>query len=119
MTMNGIAPVVRHMLLCEDVRPDPSNPNRLDILGLIGTVQGAEGATVPLHLPLLCVYLNLTGGRGIGQARIDVRQADSGNVVFASPSHSLTFPADPLAVRSVVFRIRDGVFREPGLYWVQ
>jgi hypothetical protein len=107
------------MLLCEDVRPDPGNPKKLDILGLISTVQGAEGATFPLQLPVLCVYLAVSGGRGSGQTRIDVRQADSGNLVFASRSHLIVFPSDPLAVRGVVFRIRNCVFQEPGLYWVQ
>ena len=117
--MNGVDPFIRHMLLCEDVRRDPNNPNKVDVLGLLSTVRAVGEPAFPLHLPVLCVYLEVSGGRGTGQARIDCRQADSGQILFSNPSHALTFSPNPLAVRFLIFRITDCFFAEPGLYWIQ
>lgn len=117
--MNGIDPVVRLMLLCEDVRRDPHKPNKLDILGLINSVEAVGEPPFPVGLPVLCVYLSVTGGRGTGQARIECRHADSGQVVFSGPTHTLSFPPDPLAVRSLVFRMRECLLPSPALYVVQ
>jgi len=117
--MNGIDPVVRHMLLCEDVRPEPNRPNKVDVLGMIGKVEAVGEPAFPMRLPILCVYLEVAGGRGTGQARIDCRHADSGRRVFSSLTHTVTFPPDPLAVRSLLFRIRNCTFPAPALYWVQ
>ncbi len=117
--MSRVDPFIRHMLLCEDVRRDPNNPNKVDVLGLLSTIRAGGESAFPLHLPVLCVYLEVSGGRGVGQARIDCRQADSGQVIFSTPPHPLTFSLDPLAVRFLIFRVTDCFFPEPGLYWVQ
>jgi hypothetical protein len=117
--MNGVDPFVRHMLLCEDIRRDPNNPKKVDVLGLLNTIQAVGEPAFPLRLPVLCVYLEVAGGRGTGQARVDCRQADSGRVIFSNPTHDLTFSPNPLAVRSLVFRISDCIFPGPGLYWIQ
>jgi hypothetical protein len=107
------------MLLCDDFRHDPSAPNKVDILGLVSTIQSHGDPPFPLHHPLLCVYLELTGGRGTGQANIAIRQADTGLVLSLTAPHAVTFPPDPLAIRGLGFRILDCVFPTPGLYWVQ
>jgi hypothetical protein len=110
--MDGIDPVVRHMLLCEDVRRDPNRPNKVDILGMIGKVEAAPGASFPIQLPVLCVYLEVTGGRGTGRARIECRHGDSGQLIFSSLTYPVTFPPDPLALRYILFRVRDCRFPE-------
>lgn len=117
--MNGVDPFVRHMLLCEDIRRNPNNPHKLDLLGLSNTLIAVGSPAFPLLAPVLCVYLEITAGRGTGQAHIDCRYADSGEIVFSSPSHAVAFPANPLAIRGLIFRITDCIFPEPGLYWVQ
>jgi len=117
--MSGVDPVVRHMLLCDDARPNPNNPRKWDVLGLVSAVNAASESDFPVLVPTLCVYLEIAGGRGTGQARIDCRQADSGKVMFSSPTHEVTFPPDPLAVRGLAFRLVDCKFPQPGLYWLQ
>jgi hypothetical protein len=117
--MNGVDPFVRHMLLCEGVRKNPTKASKVDVLGLLSTVTAVGSPAFPALLPVLCVYLELTAGRGTGQAHVDCRYADSGNLVFSSPIHVVTFPPDPLAIRGFVFRITDCIFPAPGLYWVQ
>jgi hypothetical protein len=39
--------------------------------------------------------------------------------VFRSAARPFTFPDNPLRIVPVVFRIRECVFRRPGLYWIQ
>lgn len=117
--MNDIDPVVRHMLVCDDVQPHADFPNKVNVLGLISTVRAVSDPAYPLQVPQLSVYLAVTGGRGTGTATIIVKHADTELVIFRSASHHITLPADPLAVLGLVFRIRDGVFPQPGLYWVE
>ena len=117
--MSDIEPIVRHMLLCDDVHPDADNPHKMNVQGLVNTIGAQEGVSFPLHHPQLCVYLALTGGRGSGEVMVAAVQADSDRVAFTSLPHTLSFGPDPLAVQGVVFRIRDGVFPEPGLYWIE
>jgi hypothetical protein len=112
-------PIVRHMLLCDDAQPDPGSPRKVNVCGLVSIIQPEPDIPFPLSHPELCVYLQVTGGRGAGQGRIVAVRADTDQVVFASAAHPITFGPDPLAVLGIVFRIQDCVFPEPGLYWIQ
>jgi uncharacterized protein DUF6941 len=117
--MNGVDPFVRHMLLCEGVRKNPKKPNKLDVLGLLNTLTATGSPAFPMRPPVLCVYLEVTAGRGAGQGHIDCRQADSGQLVFSSPNHTVTFPPNPLDIRGLVFRRTNCVLPGPGLHWIQ
>lgn len=115
----GIPPVVRHMLLCEDVEPAVEAPHKLNIFGLVGTLRPAEGEVYPLKHPQLTVLLLLTGGRGTGQGQVVAIEADTEDVVWKSPLRTMKFGQDPLALTGALFRILDCVFPRPGLYWIQ
>lgn len=117
--MSNLAPIVRHMLICEDVRTHPDSPKKVNVFGLLSTIRAAEYETYPLCLPNLCIYLQITGGRGSGAGQIVAVQADSEQFVFASLAHPLVLGNNPLAVRGLVFRIQDCIFPQPGLYWIQ
>jgi hypothetical protein len=117
--MNGIDPVVRHMILCDDVRRYPNNPNKIDIIGLLSTVRPAADSAYPLLLPNLCVFLSLTGGRGTGVGQINLRHADSGILLRSSAPVALTFPANPLALTGLIVRLRNCILPQPDLYWVE
>src|SRR5438132_378086 len=117
--MSTIAPVVRHMLLCREVRRDPSPPHSIDLLGVVvGTRAGASGS-YPLQLPDLSVFVQLTGRYGEGTMHVTVREADTDTLVYSSPKHTLSASSNPLALRMVALRIRDCTIPNPGLYWVQ
>lgn len=109
--MNGVEPFVRHMLLCEDVQKNPKNPNKVDVLGLLSTLTASGSPSFPMCLPVLCIYLEVAAGRGAGQGHIVCRHADSGDIIFSSPIHSLTFPPDPLAIQGVLIRLAECVFQ--------
>jgi hypothetical protein len=49
--MNTVDPVVRHMLLCDDVQRDPGDPRKVNVFGLVSTVRAVAEAPFPLCLP--------------------------------------------------------------------
>jgi hypothetical protein len=67
--MSGLTPVVRYLIVCEDVLRDPRNPNRLTLVNLISTIQSLSDPPFPCRYPELCVYVQLTDCRVAGQVR--------------------------------------------------
>jgi len=114
-----MAPVVRHMMVCDDAEVDAQNPRKINVYGLISSIAVDAVTGFPHCHEELCVYVAMSDGRGSGEGRIVVVQADSGDPVFASAGHPVAFGVDPLAVLGRCFRIRGGVFPRPGLYWVE
>jgi hypothetical protein len=112
-------PVVRSLILCEEVVPDAANPNRVSLMHVISAIGPVAGATYPVIRPRLGVFAQLTACRGQGPIWVELRQADTDRVVFRSRSQSVRFPDDPLAVNGATIRLRNLVFPVPGLYWVQ
>jgi hypothetical protein len=117
--MGSVQPVVRVMLICDDVRPHADNPQKLDIFGLVSRIQPTSDPPFPLMRPELCIFLQLTGGRGAGDGQVVCVDADSGKAVFCSPRRRITFPRNPLSVVGLVYRLFDCPFRKAGLYWVE
>lgn len=114
--MAGIDPVVRHMLLCDDVRADPVNPHRLDVFGLATTL---HAESFPALVSELCVLLMLTEVRGPGLGRVVVVDAEAQLAIFTGADHPIQPRSNPLDVTGIVFRIRNCPFTKPGLYEVQ
>ena len=113
-----IDPIVRLMVVCEDVQVSPGSPESVDLLGLMHAIRSREDPAFPLLHPGLCVFLQITG-RGRGKARVVGVAADTERPIFASPTHHLDLGSDPLAVRGLVFRLRGCIFPGPGLYYIQ
>ncbi len=116
--MAGLTPVVRYLIVCEDVVVDPHNANCVTLVNLISFIQ-ARDHPFPLRFPELCVYLQLRGCRGPGDGRIQVVFADTETLVFSTSTRQLPLGTDPLELVSFSFRIRGGLFPEPGMYQVQ
>lgn len=115
--MNGVRPVVRNLIMCEDIVLDPTNPRRVTLVALIGTIRALKG--FPVRYSELCAYVQMTECRGTGRIRIEIVQADSGLVVFRTRIRRVSFGNDPLEAVGIPFRIRDCRFPAAGLYWVQ
>jgi hypothetical protein len=111
-----IQPVIRHMLLCDDV-VFPNN--KLSIINLLHKTGPAPGGHYPFVLPRLCVYVTMTGGRGKAIIKVEARHSRSGKGAFTSPSYSVQFPTDPLQVGGLTIRLLNVRFTDPGLYWVE
>jgi hypothetical protein len=117
--MSDIQPVVRYMVVCEDVQTGPENPRRISLVGLISAIRSLEDPPFPLLYREICVYLLLTECRGPAEGRIAIQHADSGEMVFRGPTRTLSFANDPLEIVGATFRVRNCLFKKAGLYWVQ
>lgn len=112
-----LPPVVRHMVLCDDVQQGPSGKH--NVMGVTSFIRSEAEPPYPHSHPLLCVFLLLTIGRGTGSVRILVRHAASGEEIAGTSLRTLNFPRDPLQVHSLVFRVLGCRSPEPGLYYVE
>jgi hypothetical protein len=117
--MSQVLPTVRYLIVCEDVQTDPDNPRRVTLVGLISAIRSLEQPPFPLLYREICVFLQLTECRGAAEGRIEIQHADSGQVMFRTRTRTIPFGSDPMEVVGVAFRIRNCLFQEPGLYWVQ
>jgi hypothetical protein len=117
--MAGLLPVVRHMIVCEDIPVDPANPRRVTLVNLLTTIRSPSQPPFPLRYPKLCVYVQLAVWRGTGEARLQIEQADTQTAIFQTPLQRVSFGNDPLQVFNLSFRVRNCTFPSAGLYWVQ
>lgn len=78
-----------------------------------------ENPPFPLRYREIGVFVQLTECRGPADGRIEVYHADSGQIVFRTRTRTIPFGNDPLEVVAAIFRIRNCLFQESGLYWVQ
>ncbi|MCI0640243.1 MAG: hypothetical protein L0Y70_14315 [Gemmataceae bacterium] len=117
-----MSPVVRYMLLCDDVHKDPKKPSCTHIDCLMGNIVSLEDPPFPLLREKVCIYLALTEGHGRGVAQIRVAYVDSEpeQLLFGSPEHDLDFTGhSPLELLGVVFRLKDCPFPQAGRSSVQ
>jgi hypothetical protein len=107
-------PDAKAMVLCDEVvrHPDKGSIDLLDVRTNLGIV------SFPYRHPTLCIYLELSGHDTTYVVFVRSIRADTDEVAFQSPPHSLSFPG-PLVVKPVLIRIHDCPFPEPGLYWIQ
>jgi hypothetical protein len=117
--MGGIAPVVRHMLVCEAYREDPADPLKVDVLGLRSVLHASGPNPFPFHAPPLLVLLRTSGGRGTGRCRVMIRHADTGKEVYGGKEYPFTFAPNPLTIMDLRLKIRSCLFPRPGLHVVQ
>lgn len=117
--MSPVHPTVRYLIVCEDVQTDSDNPRRVTLVGLLSAIRSLEQPPFPLLYREICVFLQLTECRGPADGRIEIHHADSGQVLFRTRTRTIPFGSDPLEIVGATFRIRNCLFSEPGLYWVQ
>jgi hypothetical protein len=112
-------PEVRYLLLCDDVRADPANFLRVDVLGLITHIRSTASPAFPVVRPLFCVLVILMGCRGVGEVSLRIVQAGTGRVVFRNQPRRVRFSGAPEDAVGITFRIRNCWFPAAGLYWVE
>ena len=117
--MSQLHPTVRYLILCEDVQTDPDNPRRVTLVALVSSIRSLEQPPFPLLYRELCVFLEVTSCRGPADGRVEIREANSDQVVFRTRTRSIPFPTDPLEVSGVTFRLQNCLFHRAGLYWIQ
>jgi hypothetical protein len=114
-----IAPIVRYMLLCDEVLQTPSS-GKLTIVGLTSSVRWPSGLSIPLRLDRLVVMLILTDGRGKGSAQVICYNEQSGVDIFGSAEIEVSFEGrDPTRYYGVQFKLLNCKFPAPGVYIVR
>lgn len=117
--MNQLQPTVRYLIVCEDVHLDPQKPRRVTLVGLTSAIRGLDEPPFPLRYRELCVFLQLTECRGSAEGRIEIHHSESESMGFRTRTRTIPLGTEPLEVVGFTFRIRNCLFPEPGLYWVQ
>jgi hypothetical protein len=112
-------PVVRYLLLCDDVQTDPTNVLRLNVTGLITHIRATGNPPFPVVRPIFCALLILTNCQGVGELSLRIVEDDTGRVVFRNPTRRVRFTGPPEDAVGVVFRVLNCRFEAPGLYWVE
>jgi hypothetical protein len=117
--MADLLPLVRHLILCENIPIDAAHPKQVSLINLIGRIRLPPHLAFPHRPPEFCVYVQLTECRGVGNVRIEIEEAETQTVIFQTASRRYSFGNDPLKRFGMVFRVRDSVFPSAGLYWVR
>jgi hypothetical protein len=117
--MSAIEPVVRQMLLCDEVSRDADTPNKLNILGLRHAIRLAPEETFPFLLQQLTLYLLLAGGRGEGAVSVAGVVEEDDVKVFETRPRTVDFGQDPLHAQGLIFRVKDVIFPRPAVYSIQ
>lgn len=117
--MADILPVIRHMIVCEDIPIDPARPQRVTLVNLLSSVRSPNQPPFPFRCPKLSVYVQLTECRGLAQVNLRIEQEDTQKIILRTAPRKISFGNAPLQVFNMFFRLRDCTFPSAGLYWVQ
>jgi hypothetical protein len=110
-------PEVVYLILCEEVRQDPSNPQRLLIDGLLLRLRSSASPPFPFVCPRFRILLLLTGYQGSGELLFRLVQADTRTTIYQTQPVQITF-ANPNAIGRLVFDIDNCEFPAAGVYWL-
>lgn len=117
--MADVLPVVRHLIVCEDIVFDPGPPRHVSLKNLLGTIRSVSHPSYPLLYPQLCIFVQLTESRGAGEAQLRIEEADTNTIIYQTPKLTVSLGNDPLKKHGFPFRIHDLVFPSAGLYLVE
>jgi hypothetical protein len=112
-------PVIRNLIVCEEIVEDPNNAKRISLVNLIHRIRALEEPPYPLLYRQLCVYVQLTGCRGPAEVKVEIREADTDTAIVETRPRTVRFPDNPLSLHGLRFRILDCRFPAAGLYWVR
>jgi hypothetical protein len=113
-------PRVRHFILCQEVRVDPANNLRVDVLGLLSNIRLPRNQDFPLIRPVLCALLVTTGFNDSGELYVRiVREIPQYRILSRTPLRKVQFRSEPNQSVGLTFHVKDCSFPEAGVYWVE
>ena len=108
-----ILPVAKMLYVCDDVVRDPHS-GKVSVLNIWDTVRASS---FPHVLGKLCVFSPFRGGLGVIPFRIEITQAETGELIGYPVSFTLSFK-DRTVRQDVRNKIKPVVFPSPGTYFV-
>ena len=115
----SVKPSVRYMILCDNWSPDSEHMERVNIWGLLSSLDSLGDPPFPYRHPEFCVYLALTELRGSANAQIVCVFEETQQRTFATSVRPIAPADNPLDVVGIAFRIRGGLFPRSGIYSIQ
>jgi len=112
-------PIVRSLIACEEIRPDRSNPRRINLYRIVNSVRAVGDPPYPAVRKQFAVFAVVTNGRGRGKLWLEIRHADTDAIIYHTPKQAIAFPANPLKLNGISFQMRNLIIPEPGLHWVR
>jgi hypothetical protein len=110
----AVVPVAKAMYLC-DYLIGYSN-GKVDLYGLFNAIRPEQG--FPYTRGRFCIFAQLINGHGQVPFFIDVRFAQTDELVQTTETRSLTFP-DRSTVVQVAMEMEGCRFQNPGLYLIE
>jgi hypothetical protein len=110
------APVIRHFIACERVEVSEDG-KQCSLVNLIHAIRPSPGAEYPLIHPELCLFVQLTDGRGAHAFQVQLVLLEEEETTIRTTGFILRdLGQDPLAVYGWPLRLQNVVFPRPGLY---
>src|SRR5437879_4632019 len=91
-------PVIRSIVLCDNVRRDSDHPQHISLDGLLSTIHSLDEPPYPLLFPEICVFVQLTECRGAGEFYIQIFHPDTEETIFRTKNYRHHFGHDPLEI---------------------
>jgi hypothetical protein len=83
-----LLPVVKSLILCEDVLPGPAGTGNVHLMNVFGSIRPA---TFPHRHRQFCVFLQLVDAVGTINGRVVVSRAETDEARFFTPTHPIPF----------------------------
>jgi hypothetical protein len=114
-----MTPTVLYFILCDRVRVDPNNLQRINIEGLRTSIRSKHVPPFPCPVPLLTTLAIFMGGTGSGELSTRIVD-DTGQLVSASVKpQRVKFVGDLRAIKGVKILLPNCTFPRQDLYWVE
>ena len=110
-----VLPRVQAMVVCDALK---ESDEEQDVYHLNGVRCTMEVPSFPALRPRLCVFLQMSGHAGHAACCIRIERVETGEPIFQSAPKEIAFRSPDL-VEPLFFRVRNCVFPEPGVYYVQ
>jgi hypothetical protein len=117
--MSAAPPVLRHLVICEDIRSDVALQRQVTLVNVISSVSSTATPPYPVRQPELCAFVQMTECRGTAHCQVRIVSAVAEELIFETQTHEIVFGNNPLEVVGLSFRIRNCLFQTRGHYWLQ
>jgi hypothetical protein len=109
-------PVVRHLIACERIERS-ADKRQYSLVNVIHAIRPSPGAPYPRIHPELCLFVQLTDGRGKHTFQLQLVLLDEDETVLhTTPPVERDLGPDPLVVHGWPLTLRNILFPRPGVY---
>lgn len=108
-------PVVRHFIACERIDTSADGA-QFSLVNVIHAIRPLPGAAYPRIHPQLCLFAQMTDGRGSHSLHLQLVFLDDERSTYTSKPVILDLGNDPLVVHGWPMRLRNLFFERAGLY---